>query len=104
MHTPRPRTYPYAHPAHPDRRKSRLARRNGDGRVQAGLDEPDAMPGDQSRRQSLRSVAMTRYGLSVCGNAMSVIVGLAPGLPLPVRGASYLTGTTRPLTAEPRGR
>ena len=56
---------------------------------------------------------MTRYGLSVCGNAMSVIVGLAPGLPLPMRGASYLTGdyatdhatvdggTTRLLTAEP---
>ena len=35
---------------------------------------------------------------------LSVIVGLAPGLPLPVRGASYLTGTTRPLTAEPRDR
>jgi len=32
-----------------------LARRNGDARVQAGLDERDAMPGDQSRRQSLRA-------------------------------------------------
>ena len=51
-----------------------------------------------------RRLAMTRHGLVVCGSAMSVIVGLAPGLTLPVRGASYLTGTTRPLTAEPRDR